>query len=101
MISNVQNRSVNCLACPWCLEPSAARERAGIRAWFEQKPDPINPKRRVFQYKGGYWEAKAKGSWEEHSLVDVYDIRPVEDKDQEAAEAARKAMSMNDHSQQE
>eukprot|EP00043_Microstomoeca_roanoka_P013129 m.128643 g.128643 ORF g.128643 m.128643 type:complete len:754 (-) comp15675_c0_seq1:435-2696(-) len=67
-------------------------------AWFEQRPDPVFPNRKSFQYKGGYWEAKANDAFHEHHVVDVFDIRAVESKDPEAAEQGRGAMLMNDKS---
>lgn len=67
--------------------------------WFEPRADPIHANRKTFQYKGGYWEAKSQARFGQFPLVDVYDIRPVESKDTEAAVRAREAMTLNDHSQ--
>ncbi|EGD82016.1 hypothetical protein PTSG_02701 [Salpingoeca rosetta] len=68
-------------------------------AWFELQPDPVDPNKKRFQYKGGYWEAKEKSRFGDHGIVDVYDIRPVEQKDMDAARAAKGAMVINDHSE--
>lgn len=42
--------------------------------FFKQVPDPIHPDRVVHTYKGGYWEAKAAGSWGKFHLTNIYDV---------------------------
>lgn len=40
--------------------------------WFELRPDPVIPGREVHQYKGGYWEAKDKGDWQ--NITNIYEL---------------------------
>ncbi|KAF9922693.1 hypothetical protein FBU30_007207 [Linnemannia zychae] len=44
-----------------------ARGEAWEVRWFEKKPDPLteDPEGQTWSYKGGYWEARETGQWNE------------------------------------
>jgi hypothetical protein len=38
--------------------------------WFKREPDEQNGGKYIFNYRGGYWEAKEKGQWD--MCPDIY-----------------------------
>lgn len=47
------------------------KESSITPVWFSKEYDHLtNTMRHV--YKGGYWEAKAKGNWDQLNLPDIY-----------------------------
>eukprot|EP00041_Stephanoeca_diplocostata_P028839 m.834430 g.834430 ORF g.834430 m.834430 type:complete len:800 (-) comp23448_c0_seq3:368-2767(-) len=41
-----------------------------VPRWFQRGQDPCIPSRSIHQYKGGYWEAKMQGEWD--NVIDLY-----------------------------
>ena len=39
--------------------------------WFKKEYDPLT-NTMLHSFKGGYWEAKLKGNWDEFDLPDIY-----------------------------
>ena len=55
------------------LEEAERLERASsiCPVWFSKEYDPFT-KTMMHMYKGGYWEAKARGNWHDLNLPEIF-----------------------------